>query len=341
MIDTAKRQSSLRLLGLSSAVAGMSLLNLAGFFRQVNAQQTQTAALGAAGFSSGRFEIIEKFSSTEIQARRVVIWLPPGYDAVDQQDQRYSVLYMHDGQNLFDPKLAYGGQTWGVAEHLTRLQKIGVIPKYLRRTIVVGIDNSPLRWQEYAPAAAVRMLSSAAQEIVLPGGVDTLLADHYLTFLVNELKPYIDQHFRTKADRRNTFLMGSSMGGLVSLYALSSYPAVFGGAACLSTHWPLATSQTVLAMKDNVRKQEIAGVYFQWLNQHLPEAGQHHLYFDHGSEHLDALYAPYQMTMDELMRLKGYRLGVDWITQVFPGGDHNETSWRERLEIPLQFLLKV
>lgn len=296
-----------------------------------------TAGAQSAASSPDRLVIIDGFPSQQIQARKVSVWLPPNYDA---NTDRYTVLYMHDGQNLFDPVNPLGGPNWGIVEAMTML--LG--KKAIRRTIVVGVNNSPLRWREYAPTAAVRLLSPAALEVVAPNDTnvkaENLLADHYLRFLVTELKPYIDKNFRTKPDQANTFVMGSSMGGLISLYALSSYPEVFGGAGCVSTHWPLSTNRAIITVPNDARREEIGNAYFKWLAEHLPEAGKHRIYFDHGTINLDSLYAPHQLTMDALMSKKGYRRGLDWITQVFPGADHNEQSWRERVEIPLQFLLR-
>ncbi len=106
-------------------------------------------------------------------------------------------------------------------------------------------------------------------------------SDKYLHFLVRELKPYIDENFPVLKDRDNTFVMGSSMGGLISIYAISEYPDVFGGAACLSTHWPGA-----IPHENNpypVRTRE-------YLAENLPSPDTHRIWFDHGTEELDAMY---------------------------------------------------
>ena len=116
--------------------------------------------------------------------------------------------------------------------------------------------------------------------------------------------------------------MGSSMGGVISAYAVAEYPEVFGGAACLSTDWNVAE-----------------GAFVDWLEDHWPAAGSHRVYFDHGTETYDAHYGPYQLKMDEVLRDKGYRAGDDWITRRFEGADNTPRAWRERLHIPLRFLL--
>jgi predicted alpha/beta superfamily hydrolase len=149
------------------------------------------------------------------------------------------------------------------------------------------------------------------------------LSDRYLEFLVGELKPFVDEHYRTLPGRQHTFVMGSSMGGLISLYALCEYPGVFGGAGCLSTHWPAAGGATI-----------------DYLQRALPAPGAHRLYFDYGTETLDAEYEPYQQRADAILRAAGYCPGVDWLTRRVEGAEHSERSWRERVHIPLLFLLQ-
>jgi enterochelin esterase-like enzyme len=279
-----------------------------------------------------RFVVTESFTSRHVSARKVVVWLPAGYDA---GSDKYSVLYMHDGQNLFDPATAMAGQPWAVDKALDALMREGTV----RKTIVVGIWNSPLRWREYAPATPIERLAPALRNVVHET-TEPVLSEAYLKFIVEELKPQIDKTYRTRVDRDNTFIMGSSMGGLISLYALARYPNVFGGAGCVSTHWPITSNRTLLAPNVDARVDDIAQSYFDWLNANLPRAAQHRIYFDHGTINLDSLYAPFQQKADAIMRNKGYRADVDWMTRVFEGADHNEPSWRARLAIPLTFLLR-
>jgi predicted alpha/beta superfamily hydrolase len=151
----------------------------------------------------------------------------------------------------------------------------------------------------------------------------TPLSDPYLKFIVRELKPFIDEHFRTLPDRENTLIMGSSMGGLISIYAVCEYPDHFGGAGCISTHWPAA-----------------GGIVVDYLAQALPEAGEHRLYFDYGTATVDALYERYQEEVDQILIAKGYTQGEDWLTLKFEGAEHGERAWRERVHIPLEFLLE-
>ncbi|WP_187775648.1 alpha/beta hydrolase [Luteimonas suaedae] len=266
---------------------------------------------------SGRLLRHTAFPSRHVAARNVDVWLPPGY-ARDPQ-RRYPVLYMHDDQNLFDPATAYGGIDWGIDETMTRLIADGAV----REAIVVGIWNTPQRFGEYMPEKAV------TTDAVATGvdGFDPLprtqvVSDAYLRFLVDELKPTIDAAYRTLPARDDTLVMGSSMGGLIALYAIAEYPQVFGAAAAVSTHWPAAD-----------------GAMIDWLAPRLPDPATHRLYFDHGTATLDAGYAPYQRRMDAIVRAAGYVNGENWISLRFEGAEHAESAWRKRVHRPLIFLL--
>jgi enterochelin esterase-like enzyme len=193
----------------------------------------------------------------------------------------------------------------------------------IRPALVVGIWNTGVsRAAEYVPQKAL----TQGWIDQVPGAYSkahlAVQSDAYLRFLVTELKPWVDRTYRTEPGPADTFILGSSMGGLISAYALAEYPGVFGGAACLSTHW-LAGDGAVIG----------------YLAAHLPPPGAHRLYFDYGTRTLDAQYEPYQLRMDAAMRRAGYREGVDWVTRKFPGDDHSEVSWRRRLDQPLEFLL--
>ena len=254
--------------------------------------------------------------STHVAARNVDVWLPPGYGK--DLAKRYPVLYMHDGQNLFDPATSYGKVDWAVDEAMTRLADRGEV----RAAIVVGIWNTPKRREEYMPQRAVQ----GKVHFNVPGANDLdpqdIISDRYLAFLVKELKPFVDATFRTLPGRADTFIMGSSMGGLVAQYAMSVYPDVFGGAGCVSTHWPAGD-----------------GIVVDDFGAHLPDPATHRYYFDFGTGTLDAGYEPYQRRADELLRKAGYVEGQNWITLKFEGAEHSEKSWRLRVDRPLSFLL--
>ncbi len=286
---------------------------------------------GPVHVSAGTIVDLGVFPSKFADPRRVVVWLPDGYKP---HGPKYAVLYMHDGQNLFDKATAGYGMEWEIDEHLSKLIAAGKV----RPTIVVGIWNTPKRLQDYVPSKAFATLPADYREKVraLYGGEP--LSDGYLKFLVHELKPMIDKRFNVRTDRANTGIMGSSMGALISLYAIDEYPKVFGGAGMVSTHWPLVINPDGKPVSE--QDYEIVSATFErYLAPALPDPRTHRLYFDHGTETLDAVYKRYQDRVDRVVARRGYVQGKNWLTRNYPGQKHNEISWASRVDVPLQFLL--
>lgn len=274
--------------------------------------------------SSGRVERIVNFKSEFVKPRNVDVWLPNGYS----EKKKYSVIYMHDGQMLFDSTTTWNKQDWGVDDTMGALLKSGKI----RETIVVGIWNNERRHSEYFPQKPFEMLEKDFRDSLLHQTelfVVAVQSDKYLEFLVKELKPFIDKHYSTKKEKDETFIAGSSMGGLISMYAICEYPEVFGGAACLSTHW-LGTFET-----DN---NPVPAKFINYMKHNLPNPESHKIYFDFGTETLDEYYEPFQNEADKVMQARGFDK-TNWITEKFPGQEHSENAWKSRLHIPLQFLL--
>ncbi|MEZ0608180.1 alpha/beta hydrolase [Fibrella sp. WM1] len=280
---------------------------------------------------SGTIKRLANFPSKYVEARNVDVWLPAGYAA----NKKYAVLYMHDGQMLFDSATTWNHQSWDVDDVATKLMAAHQVQDF----IVVGVWNAGKdRHADYFPQKPFESLTTEQQAFVnrqlqAVGRTTDIFrpnSDAYLKFLVKELKPLIDSTYAVYTDRAHTFVAGSSMGGLISMYALCEYPAVFGGAACLSTHWP-----GIFSVDDN----PVPAAFAAYLRTQLPNAKTHKLYFDYGDQTLDALYPPLQRQVDEVMQAKGYT-AANWTTRFFPGNDHSEKSWRERLSVPLDFLLK-
>lgn len=281
--------------------------------------------------TKGSIKRFDQFPSKYITARNVDVWLPEGYDPL----KKYDVLYMHDGQMLFDSSMTWNGQEWGVDEIVSALLE----QKKIRPLIVVGIWNGgAARHAEYCPQKPMNNLIPSWRDSVLTYArrKDSsiifrapLQADAYLSFIVRELKPYIDRTYSTNPGRSHTFIGGSSMGGMISLYAICEYPDVFGGAACLSTHW------TVLYSAQN---NLIPASMMEYLSAHLPDPKQHKIYFDFGTTTLDTLYEQFQVQVDRLMLKKGFRFS-NWRTAKYPGEEHSEAAWRRRLATPLRFLV--
>ncbi len=281
--------------------------------------------------ASGTVDRIEAFKSEHVIARNVDVWLPDGYS----DDNKYAVLYMHDGQMLYDSTRSWNGQEWGVDETMKKLLNEGKI----RNTIVVGIWNTELRHSEYFPQKAFESLPSSLQDSLIKHGKrnpetalfkTTVCSDNYLKFLVEELKPYIDNKYSTHSDKANTFIAGSSMGGLISIYAICEYPETFAGAACLSTHW-VGTFDTT--------NNPIPQKFVEYLDENLPKPESHKIYFDYGTETLDRFYEPFQLLADSVVQEHGYT-DDNWMSMKFESANHSENAWRKRLHIPLTFLLE-
>ncbi len=248
------------------------------------------------------------------------VYLPPSYEADTMR--RYPVLYMMDQQNLFFDSLAYGGAAWQLHRTTDSLSRAGLMPE----VIIVGVDHaSEKRFQEYLPEKPAAPFSEAIK--ARTGG--TPYSDDYLRFLTQELKPYIDTTYRTKTGMADTYIGGSSMGGLISMYAVCEFPEVFAGALCLSTHWPVS-------LEDDT--PQLAQAIISYFADHVPKGKR--WYFDYGTQGLDRFYAPYQQQIDSILLAKGYEPGQDWMTQAYPGHGHNERYWRERVHLGLRGVIQ-
>jgi predicted alpha/beta superfamily hydrolase len=228
--------------------------------------------------------------------RRIWIYLPKGYAT---SKANYPVLYMHDGQNLFNEQTAPFGE-WGVDEAMDSLQK-----QTGKEVIVVGIDNGgDKRMSEYNPYDFKETKGEGNQ---------------YIEFLVKTLKPYIDQKFRTKKDAANTFTAGSSMGGLISLYAVVKYPNVFGGAGVFSpAFW------TAPQLYADVEKTDWGG--------NKPK-----FYFYAGGKESTTMVSD----MNRMIALIEKKPNVNTTTFVNPLGLHNEPTWRKQFPVFYKWMVGI
>jgi predicted alpha/beta superfamily hydrolase len=245
----------------------------------------------------GTMKRMEALESPQLEnTRDVLVYLPPSYGS---GERRYPVIYMHDGQNLFDRATSFG-EEWEVDQTLEKASADGL------EAIVVGIPNlGDERLNEYSPFVDAK----------LGGG----RGDLYLKFIVETIKPIIDRDFRTMPERGCTGIAGSSMGGLISLYAFFEYPDVFGFTGVMSPALWFADR----AVFDVVE----AAPY-------VPGR----IYLDVGTNEGSEELADVRRLRD-LLTEKGYRGGRDFLYVVEMGGAHNEAAWARRMRKQLQFLL--
>ncbi len=280
--------------------------------------------------ASGTIKRIDSFPSKFVRPRTVDVWLPNKYS----ENEKYAVLYMHDGQMLFDAESTWNKQEWKIDEIMSQL----MAENKIRKTIVVAIWNhADIRHPNYYPQKPFETLPKKFRDSIASvskkqygSDFKSPDSDNYLKFIVEEVKPVIDANFSVYTNAESTFVSGSSMGGLISMYALCEYPNVFGGAACLSTHWPGITPFV---------GNPVPETFFKFLEENLPLAKTHKIYFDYGTRTLDKFYLPYQHRVDEVLKLKGFD-ETNSRNLKFEDHDHSENSWNQRFQIPAEFLLK-
>ncbi len=262
----------------------------------------------------GTVRVGKNVRSPQLHNRRnILVYLPPSYQ---QTTKRYAVLYMHDGQNLFDNVTSYAGE-WGVDETMEKLSKEEEL-----EAIVVAIPNmGEMRMDEYSPF----------KDVEHGGG----LGNQYLAFIVNSLKPIIDRDFRTLPGKRYTGMMGSSMGGLISLYAFFRYPDFFGFTGVMSPSFWVAR-----------------GAIFKYAEAAPFNPGK--IYLDVGTRELGdsaeemrnqrKLSRRYYASVRRMKRIlvqKGYRPVHDLLHIEEKWANHSESSWARRLPDAIRFFLQT
>ena len=236
------------------------------------------------------------------RTRRVWIYLPPSYNS---STKKYPVLYMHDGQNVFDDATSFSGE-WGVDE------AIDTLGSKTRECIVVGIDNGgDKRLNEYCPYDfSLNGIAANNKSNVGEGG-------KYVDFLVKTLKPFIDKKYRTLKDSKNTFTAGSSMGGLISMYAVLKYPNVFGGAGVFSpAFW-------------------VGPKIFDDINAKGKKVNAR-IYFYAGDEEGETMVPMTLRAFNEMHKVSRSKM----CEVIRAGGKHNEPRWRIEFPLFYEWLMK-
>lgn len=258
---------------------------------------------------TGDIHVHRNFHSSFLNSDRdVIVYLPPGYDA--NKRRRYSVLYLHDGQNLFDGATSFiPGQEWRVDETAQSLIAAGKIEPL----IIVGVYNAgKVRIDEYTATADAKYKL---------GGK----ADLYGRLLVEELKPFIDKTYRTRKGAAHTGLGGSSLGGLVSIYLGLKYPRVFGKVAVVSPSVWWANNHIVHYVEALPNKSSVR----IWLDIGTKEGGN--------PEEAQKTVDGARLLREALIK-KGWQIGRDLKYLEAQGAEHNERAWADRVEQILEFL---
>jgi len=242
----------------------------------------------------GNVTIIEDFNIPELGRKRDIwIYVPPDYQ--DSPSKHYPVLYMHDGQNLFDV-ITSSSREWGIDETLEDFFENGET----EGVIVVGIENGGAhRTQEYSP-----------WEFQLDNEILGGEGDEYVDFLVNTLKPHIDENYRTLPDRENTGIAGSSMGGLISLYAAIKYQGIFSKVCAMSSSFWIGYDNMMSFLTSNPKEDNML------------------IYLDAGELEGQDMVDNTNRVYDKLL---GIGFSQDELMKILDeDGEHNEAFWRER-----------
>lgn len=256
---------------------------------------------------TGEFRYHENFGSQFLNhARTVIVSLPPGYE--HEPERRYPVLYMHDGQNLFDRATGFMGQEWQVDETAQALIYQGKIEPL----IIAGVYNTgEQRIHEYTPTRDERKKA---------GG----LAGQYGRFLVEELKPFIDRRYRTQREPWNTGLGGSSLGGLVTLYLGLGYPHVFGKLLVMSPSvwWDYGV---ILRQVEALQLKHVTPI---WRTR---------IWLDMGTREGHVALQQVRMLRDRLIE-QGWQRKDELHYLEARGGRHTESAWGKRMGAALKYL---
>lgn len=258
---------------------------------------------------TGNIKYHENFYAKKLNNKRtIIVYLPPNYEKVKQK--RYPVLYMHDGQNIFDDATSFIGVEWGVDETVEKL----ISDKKIKEIIVVGIYNNCDRANEYTPFNDKKH----------GGGI----ADKYADFIINDLKPFIDKTYRTLPDRNNTAIMGSSLGGLVSLYIAWKHPETFAMSGVISPALWWAGYKIFNEIEKSTKKNNIK------------------IYLDMGTREGTTLESFNSAIIDarkmrDILLNKGFVLDKDLQYFEDEGAIHNESAWAKRVYRPLIFFFTI
>lgn len=256
-----------------------------------------------------------KLERFEFDDHKVDVWVP------SDLDENSSILVMHDGRNIFDEADSYTGTTWGVLPAMKEVRA--------KAPVVVAVwglsDETRLR--ELGPQSIVEKNPEKCWEHVpeeyFPTGKEPF-GDQYVSLLADAILPFVRERYGIKPNAEKTAVMGSSMGGLMSMYAMGRRPDVFGTAICFSTHWVFGTEFMV---------EELTAL--------LPEDGKHRVWTDSGTIELDQHYPPFHHAAIEKLKAKGYQEPKHLVGAIYPNTGHHESYWARRVAEALNWWLEA
>lgn len=269
--------------------------------------------------STGRLVRIENFPSHFVQSRNIDVWLPENYTL----NKKYSVLYMQDGQMLFNPSPVNDNYEWRLDEVLDSLMQKASIED----CIVVGIWSvENYKMSEYFPEKIKQFLPTKYRKKMFSAHQDSMASSSaYLKFLAWELKPYIDKNFSVLVEKENTYIAGSGYGGLISIYTVCEFPEIFSSAASLSSLY-------------NNPNELIQKATLKYLKKHIPEPVDHKFYIDTWDEMPKEHYIKFQIKINEMFKKKKYS-DANYFCMDYQQESPNELSWSNRIGIALKFLI--
>lgn len=271
---------------------------------------------------NGQIKIIRNFNIPQLnRTRSLRIYLPPEYD---KSNRRYPVLYMQDAQNLFSIKDSAFGQIWNIAEILDK--KHDLTPE--KDCIIVGIDNGEIyRYSEYSPwkSDIGGYYLPQALSTGMPGGEGF----QYIDFIVNTLKPYVDQNFKTLSDRDHTGICGSSMGGLISLCAGISLQDIFSKIGAFSSAFYFAEDEVIKLIKKCGKNQSMS-IYLDVGTQETS---------NHAIENFPEVYVNCSKNILHALQNAGFQES-ELKFFIDEGGIHNERDWERRFPIMFNWIFE-
>lgn len=234
------------------------------------------------------------------------------------------LLIAHDGQNVFDKRTATRHRTWKMAQSAIQVSnELGITPPAIIAVFHGKSAANPWgRIIDLAPQDPFQNQVRPTAAAATPISAEELMGNKYLASITDQIAPGITAELGLDLARLNKALIGSSMGGLATLYGVGKRPDFFTTGLALSTHWIAGDIPLVDALIDL-----------------LPPPGNHKIWMSHGTRSHDANYGPFQKHADARMKDAGWQLGKDFATHVYKQSGHNERSWARYLDQPMRFWL--